>query len=398
MTRPIWRWPYWDVPSPLAHDLAAIVGADHVLDRRRRARRLRGRLDGSVPGPGGRRRAPRPTRRGRRRAGVVRRARRGPSCPRAATPAWSAAACRRRRRGRAVAAPPRRARPGRRARRPGHRRRRRHPRGAAAHAAGSRLGLRRRPRGPRTAPRSAAWWPPTPAASTCCATGRCGPRCSGVEAVLADGAVVRHLDGLVKDNTGYDLAGLLCGSEGTLGVVTAARLRLVPARPTGCVALVGRADAWPRRWRWRPSCGRTVPTGSTPSRRCSATGSPSCVRRSCGLPAPLAGGSRRRRCWSEWAGDGRSARGAAPTPSARLDAVGGGRRRRPARARLWRYREGHRGHRHARACPTSSTSPCRAAALAAFADDVPAGDRRRRPRRPGPTCSGTSATATSTST
>ena len=50
----------------------------------------------------------------------------------------------------------------------------------------------------------------------------------GVEAVLGDGSVVSHLGGLPKDNTGYDLAGLLTGSEGTLGVITAARLRLVP--------------------------------------------------------------------------------------------------------------------------------------------------------------------------
>jgi FAD/FMN-containing dehydrogenase len=57
----------------------------------------------------------------------------------------------------------------------------------------------------------------------------------GVEAVLADGRVLRRLDGLEKDNTGYDLAGLLCGSEGTLAVVTAARLRLVP-RPAHTVA------------------------------------------------------------------------------------------------------------------------------------------------------------------
>ncbi|MEA2685348.1 MAG: hypothetical protein QOE93_543, partial [Actinomycetota bacterium] len=51
----------------------------------------------------------------------------------------------------------------------------------------------------------------------------------GVEAVLGDGTVVSHLGGLVKDNTGYHLPSLLCGSEGTLGIVTAARLRLVPA-------------------------------------------------------------------------------------------------------------------------------------------------------------------------
>ena len=56
----------------------------------------------------------------------------------------------------------------------------------------------------------------------------------GVEAVLADGRIVRRLDGLEKDNTGYDLAGLFCGSEGTLAVITAARLRLVP-RPAHVV-------------------------------------------------------------------------------------------------------------------------------------------------------------------
>ncbi len=62
---------------------------------------------------------------------------------------------------------------------------------------------------------------------------------AGIEAVLADGRVIRHLDGLDKDNTGYDLAGLVCGSEGTLAVVTAARLRLVPDEPHVVVALVG---------------------------------------------------------------------------------------------------------------------------------------------------------------
>ena len=64
----------------------------------------------------------------------------------------------------------------------------------------------------------------------------------GIEAVLADGRVVSHLEGLVKDNTGYDLAGLLCGSEGTLAVVTAARLRLVPRHAHRTAALVGFAD------------------------------------------------------------------------------------------------------------------------------------------------------------
>ena len=65
----------------------------------------------------------------------------------------------------------------------------------------------------------------------------------GVEAVLPDGSVVSHLAGLPKDNTGYDLAGLLVGSEGTLGIVTAARLRLVRPATASAVALVGVRDA-----------------------------------------------------------------------------------------------------------------------------------------------------------
>ncbi len=63
----------------------------------------------------------------------------------------------------------------------------------------------------------------------------------GVEAVLGTGDVVRRLDGLVKDNTGLDLAGLLCGSEGTLGVVCRARLALVPPPGETVTALVGLA-------------------------------------------------------------------------------------------------------------------------------------------------------------
>ena len=65
----------------------------------------------------------------------------------------------------------------------------------------------------------------------------------GVEAVLGAGDVVSHLGGLLKDNTGYDLASLLCGSEGTLGVVTAVRLRLVPAAAARSTALVAVRDA-----------------------------------------------------------------------------------------------------------------------------------------------------------
>ncbi len=60
----------------------------------------------------------------------------------------------------------------------------------------------------------------------------------GAEAVLADGSIVSRMGGLLKDGTGYDLVALLAGSEGTLGVLTAARLRVVPLLRAGCVALL----------------------------------------------------------------------------------------------------------------------------------------------------------------
>ena len=65
----------------------------------------------------------------------------------------------------------------------------------------------------------------------------------GLEAVLADGSVVRRLPGMVKDNTGYHLPSLLAGSEGTLAVITRAHLHLVPVRPRRAVALLGLAEA-----------------------------------------------------------------------------------------------------------------------------------------------------------
>jgi len=65
----------------------------------------------------------------------------------------------------------------------------------------------------------------------------------GIEAVLADGSVVRRLPGMVKDNTGYHLPSLLAGSEGTLAVITRVRLRLVPRAPRRAVALLGLGSA-----------------------------------------------------------------------------------------------------------------------------------------------------------
>ena len=79
--------------------------------------------------------------------------------------------------------------------------------------------------------------------------------CLGLEVVTADGHVWDGLSGLRKDNTGYDLRDLFIGSEGTLGVITAATLKLNP-KPAAvgtalaaagtlqqCVALLGLAQA-----------------------------------------------------------------------------------------------------------------------------------------------------------
>ena len=126
----------------------------------------------------------------------------------------------------------------------------------------------------------------------------------GVEAVLGTGAVVSRLAGLVKDNTGYDLAQLLCGSEGTLGIVTAARLRLVAPPGQVVTALVGdrlrgrggggRLGPAPRRGgaggpgadgRAEPAAGGGPPGGSAPGRP-----------RRRGLPAGGGGRARATRC------------------------------------------------------------------------------------------------------
>ena len=65
----------------------------------------------------------------------------------------------------------------------------------------------------------------------------------GLEAVLPDGSLFNGLAALRKDNRGYDLKQLLIGAEGTLGIVTAASLRLVPAIGERAVAWVGLDDA-----------------------------------------------------------------------------------------------------------------------------------------------------------
>lgn len=61
----------------------------------------------------------------------------------------------------------------------------------------------------------------------------------GIEAVMPDGQVFNGLKRLRKDNTGYDLKQLFIGAEGTLGVVTAATLKLFPIMRSRATAIVG---------------------------------------------------------------------------------------------------------------------------------------------------------------
>ena len=289
---------------------------------------------------------------------------------------------------RAEPAPARPARTGRRRRRPGHRRRRRdagrrrtprrraaglryarRPRPPATRATVGGIGRHQRRRRARAALRRHA-----PAAA------RASRRCS------ATGRVVRHLGGPEKDNTGYDLPSLLCGSEGTLGVVTAARLRLVARHDAPawwrCVAFadVGAARGGGRRaWRDALECASRRPScSSTPASTWCATPSawPPPVRR------PLAGLRA-----------GRGAPATATPPTSWPRRVGARRRRRrrgrgrPTRPRaqaLWRYREDHTEadqHRSAPPHKLDVTLPPRR--LADFvAERAGARGRRCDPQRP----------------
>ncbi len=62
--------------------------------------------------------------------------------------------------------------------------------------------------------------------------------CLGIEAVLPDGSIFNGLKRLRKDNTGYDIRNLLIGSEGSLGIITAASLRLFPQITSQAVAFL----------------------------------------------------------------------------------------------------------------------------------------------------------------
>jgi FAD/FMN-containing dehydrogenase len=83
----------------------------------------------------------------------------------------------------------------------------------------------------------------------------------GLEVVLPDGRIWNGLTGLRKDNTGYDLKQLFIGAEGTLGVVTAAVLKLFPrprARAVSWIGVAGPEAALALLARLRTACGDRV--------------------------------------------------------------------------------------------------------------------------------------------
>jgi FAD/FMN-containing dehydrogenase len=187
----------------------------------------------------------------------------------------------------------------------------------------------------------------------------------GIEAVLGDGSVVSHLDGLMKDNTGYHFPSLLCGSEGTLAIVTAARLRLVPRFDERVVALLGFATVDGA----LAACAhlrRALP--SLEAAELFFADGLALVRSTFGLPAPLADAVAYLLVECADRVDPSDALAAAVAGLKPVDAAvatDAGRR-----ADLWRYREAHTEAINQIGPPHKLDVTLPAGALAAFVDEV----------------------------
>jgi FAD/FMN-containing dehydrogenase len=190
----------------------------------------------------------------------------------------------------------------------------------------------------------------------------------GFEAVLGTGETVSHMGGLIKDNTGYDLGGLLCGSEGTLGVLTAARVRLVPQsaeRVTTIVAFSSTAAAVDAASLLR----RSLP--ELQSLEFFLQPGLDLVCRASGIAAPFPGQHR-----AYLLAEAASQQDPMPAVAAVLDSL-------PSvedvavateptrRAQLWRYREGHTEAINMLGAPHKLDVTLPAPMLATFIDQVP---------------------------
>ena len=98
----------------------------------------------------------------------------------------------------------------------------------------------------------------------------------GLEVVLPDGRVWNGLRGLRKDNTGYDLKHLFVGAEGTLGIITAAVLKLFPKPRSVATALVAVENPAAPRSRCSPACAKPWASASPASSSSRASASTSC--------------------------------------------------------------------------------------------------------------------------
>jgi FAD/FMN-containing dehydrogenase len=108
----------------------------------------------------------------------------------------------------------------------------------------------------------------------------------GLEAVLADGSPLSRLEALPKENTGYDLVGLLAGSEGTLAVITAVRVRLWPLLAHRTVALLALDSA---RAALEALAELKPRLGALEAAELFLADGLGLVREHTGLPAPIAG-------------------------------------------------------------------------------------------------------------